>query len=68
MIANRIFDKEAASASTASKPTPPGENPWERQAQELTRAARAYIVRNPAMSLGIALAVGVCIGWLVKRR
>lgn len=68
MIANRVFAGDTASAATGSKPLPPGENPWEPRVQELTRAVGAYIVRNPAMSLGIALAVGVCIGWLVKRR
>jgi len=29
---------------------------------------RAYIVNEPARALGIALGVGVLLGWLIKRR
>jgi len=30
--------------------------------------AREYIVNEPARALGIALGVGVLLGWLIKRR
>ena len=29
---------------------------------------REYIVKEPARALGIALGVGVLLGWLIKRR
>jgi ElaB/YqjD/DUF883 family membrane-anchored ribosome-binding protein len=29
---------------------------------------KAYVVKEPARALGIALGVGVLFGWLVKRR
>jgi ElaB/YqjD/DUF883 family membrane-anchored ribosome-binding protein len=32
------------------------------------RAVRTYIVKEPARALGLALGVGVLLGWLVKRR
>ena len=29
---------------------------------------RAYIVKEPTRALGIALVLGVIVGWLIKRR
>jgi hypothetical protein len=29
---------------------------------------KAYVIREPARALGIALAMGVLIGWVIKRR
>jgi len=29
---------------------------------------RGYVVQQPARALGIALGVGVLLGWLIKRR
>ena len=33
-----------------------------------TRGLREYIVREPTRALGIALVLGVVVGWLIKRR
>ncbi len=33
-----------------------------------TKSIRDYIVREPARALGLALGVGVLLGWLIKRR
>ncbi len=33
-----------------------------------TRALRDYIVKEPTRALGIALGMGVILGWLIKRR
>jgi ElaB/YqjD/DUF883 family membrane-anchored ribosome-binding protein len=32
------------------------------------KAVRTYIVKEPARALGLALGVGVLLGWLIKRR
>ena len=32
------------------------------------KTIRDYIVKEPARALGLALGVGVLLGWLVKRR
>lgn len=36
--------------------------------RRLTRRLEVFIVENPAVSLGMALTVGVVLGWLIKRR
>jgi ElaB/YqjD/DUF883 family membrane-anchored ribosome-binding protein len=57
----------------------PGLEQLEEQAEIIAAAARerlaegretvrAFIVDKPARALGIALGVGVLLGWLVKRR
>ena len=33
-----------------------------------TRGLRDYIVKEPTRALGIALVLGVVVGWLIKRR
>ncbi len=33
-----------------------------------TSALRDYIVKEPVRALGIALSMGVLLGWLIKRR
>ena len=33
-----------------------------------TRFLRDYIVKEPTRALGIALGMGVILGWLIKRR
>ncbi len=33
-----------------------------------TRTLRDYIVKEPTRALGIALGMGVLLGWLIKRR
>jgi ElaB/YqjD/DUF883 family membrane-anchored ribosome-binding protein len=33
-----------------------------------TDTVRAYTVQQPARALGIALGIGVLLGWLIKRR
>jgi ElaB/YqjD/DUF883 family membrane-anchored ribosome-binding protein len=38
------------------------------QLAEGREKVRDYIVREPARALGIALGVGVLLGWLIKRR
>jgi ElaB/YqjD/DUF883 family membrane-anchored ribosome-binding protein len=38
------------------------------QFQHWSARVRGMIVENPAASLGIALGMGVILGWLVKRR
>lgn len=45
--------------------------PAERGAADprrLAEAAEEWIVQNPGKALGAALAVGVLVGWLVKRK
>jgi ElaB/YqjD/DUF883 family membrane-anchored ribosome-binding protein len=57
----------------------PGLDQLQEQAEILAAAARerlaegrekvrAFIVENPAQALGIALGMGVVLGWLNKRR
>lgn len=38
------------------------------QAQQWLKYLETKVVQNPAASLGAALAVGVFLGWLIKRR
>ncbi|WP_435008154.1 DUF883 family protein [Tundrisphaera lichenicola] len=33
-----------------------------------TRTLRDYIVKEPTRALGLALGMGVLLGWLIKRR
>ena len=33
-----------------------------------TKGLREYIVKEPTRALGIALVLGVIVGWLIKRR
>jgi len=33
-----------------------------------TRSLKDYIVKEPTRALGIALGMGVILGWLIKRR
>ena len=33
-----------------------------------TRGLKEYIIKEPTRALGIALVLGVVIGWLIKRR
>jgi ElaB/YqjD/DUF883 family membrane-anchored ribosome-binding protein len=33
-----------------------------------TRSLKDYIVKEPTRALGIALGMGVLLGWLIKRR
>ncbi len=33
-----------------------------------SRTLRDYIIKEPTRALGIALGVGVLLGWLIKRR
>jgi hypothetical protein len=44
-----------------SQPSP---DPWNRS----VNLVEQYIGRNPALAMGIALALGVVLGWLIKRR
>jgi ElaB/YqjD/DUF883 family membrane-anchored ribosome-binding protein len=59
--------------------TGPGLGQFTEQAEIIAAAARerlalgrdrvrAFIVDEPARALGIALGVGVLLGWLIKRR
>jgi ElaB/YqjD/DUF883 family membrane-anchored ribosome-binding protein len=38
------------------------------QVSGATRSLKDYIVKEPTRALGIALGMGVLLGWLVKRR
>ena len=33
-----------------------------------TRGLRQYVVKEPTRALGVALVLGVIVGWLIKRR
>jgi ElaB/YqjD/DUF883 family membrane-anchored ribosome-binding protein len=33
-----------------------------------TTSLRAYVIKQPARAIGLALGVGVLLGWLIKRR
>jgi len=39
-----------------------------RQLTRWVRRAEAFIAENPAGSLGVALTLGVILGWIIKRR
>ena len=49
---------------------------WARPAEEAAReqikhwidALRRWVVENPGVSLGIAVGIGVYLGWWIKRR
>lgn len=32
------------------------------------RKLRGYVIKEPALALGLALGLGVLLGWLIKRR
>lgn len=59
--------------ATASQPGP-GERALEVSAtlkESLlhgSKSIRDYIVKEPARAIGLALGVGVLLGWLIKRR
>lgn len=38
------------------------------QWQDRTRAIQEFVVQRPVGALGLALAMGVVLGWLIKRR
>ena len=70
---NRIFGREAGGQGvppwTAAGPHYPrqpeaGGGP----SVDWKSAAREFILLRPEVALGIALAVGVTLGWLIKRR
>ena len=67
--------------SAAGQPTSPeaGSSDMKERALELaatareqlsggTKGLRAYIVKEPTRALGIALVLGVIVGWIIKRR
>jgi len=35
---------------------------------EVSEWVKAYTVSQPARALGMALGLGVCLGWMIKRR
>ena len=70
MIQNRVSTYTPA----RRLPPPPAEPAaeWQqaarRQATELTGRLEAFLTENPKACLGIGLALGVFLGWLIKRR
>ncbi len=65
-------------AGTAALATPAGEGAKDRALEAVasaresmskgTRAISDYIGKQPARALGIALGLGVLLGWVIKRR
>ncbi len=39
-----------------------------QRASGVSKAAKHFIKANPALALGLALGMGVFMGWLIKRR
>jgi ElaB/YqjD/DUF883 family membrane-anchored ribosome-binding protein len=46
----------------------PDEAALEQQLRSWTRTVETQIVANPLVSLGVAVALGVFLGWIIKRR
>ena len=64
---NRLLDIEAV--SQRAQRVAHGEAPVSAdEIQKFRRTAEDCIARYPAASLGAALAFGVFLGWLIKRR
>ena len=40
----------------------------EKKAQESLERVQKFVAANPAVSLAVAVSMGVCLGWLLKRR
>jgi ElaB/YqjD/DUF883 family membrane-anchored ribosome-binding protein len=60
---NRLLDLFASpAAGDGRRESPPVD------AERVRVAAENWIAKNPAVALGAALAVGVFLGWLVKRK
>lgn len=62
----------ARNHSSSSPSEQPGAGAWLAQAQDYLAGAREMvkdvITNRPALALGAALAAGVLLGWLIKRR
>ena len=64
---NRLVDIEAVSERAGR--VAHGESPVTAdELQKFRRAAEDCVAKHPAASLGAALAFGVVVGWLIKRR
>jgi ElaB/YqjD/DUF883 family membrane-anchored ribosome-binding protein len=65
--------------SELQEPGVPGHDPrevdraaaWQQAQQQLSQwshGLRSQLAQHPKLTLGVGLALGVCIGWLIKRR
>jgi hypothetical protein len=46
----------------------PGPGEWQREAQKYLHQATEWVKQNPEIALGCAVAIGVVMGWFIKRR
>jgi ElaB/YqjD/DUF883 family membrane-anchored ribosome-binding protein len=68
---NRIAALEAIKqkgARLAHKLTGSEEQGVGKELQQGLRTTEAYLTKHPGMCLGIALSIGVVLGWLLKRK
>jgi ElaB/YqjD/DUF883 family membrane-anchored ribosome-binding protein len=71
---DRIGPTASHAGSGAVAPPGLGERALEASATlkesllQSTKSIRDYIAREPARAIGLALGVGVLLGWLIKRR
>lgn len=65
---NRILPHLGPDWTRQQPQLPPEEAPRESTPHWLREQAENLIIDKPAVGLGMALALGVALGWLIKRR
>lgn len=70
-MANRLAEYEQRAAQTsqgAQWPQDMQSDAWQARLNSLTQQASQWIVEHPEIALATAVATGVVLGWLIKRR
>jgi ElaB/YqjD/DUF883 family membrane-anchored ribosome-binding protein len=68
---NRLFDRRGSKNGKGSARSQPADDKAaavQRNMQQLGETIVEHVRRSPAASLAIAVACGVALGWLIKRR
>jgi hypothetical protein len=72
MIHNRVAGYDLPASRLAASPESPGGADWQALARDQGLQALSQFERiiseHPRVCIGIGLAMGVVLGWLVKRR
>jgi ElaB/YqjD/DUF883 family membrane-anchored ribosome-binding protein len=65
---NGSRNRAETARSPAETPQPATETPPTAGAAESAVAAESWVRGHPGLSVVAAIAVGVCLGWLIKRK
>ncbi|MEX0703690.1 MAG: hypothetical protein WD069_16455 [Planctomycetales bacterium] len=71
MVTNRVFPEQQAKQPQpvpAARGLPLAESPWKDQAGRWMHRLEDTLATRPQLAVGVAVAVGVLVGWLIKRR